>query len=319
MSNLGSIPLPQLQSAPRQAPEPEIEQQRSADGLQLACRVWKGKVGAPVILYLHGIEGHGQWFENTASVLNSKGMTVYAPDRRGSGLNARDRGHVSSYKMLIGDVNATLRRICQAHMGHPIIIWGNCWGAKLAAIISQDIDDKQAAKGSDEIGTLEQFPIAAIVLSSPAIFTKLDYDFKTKIEIATNHLMGGRRAMRKWSLPITPSMFTDNPAYLEYIEKDPLRLTEVTSTFLVESHKLSGLASKAAPRISKPIMILQPSNDQIVDIPKMEKWYAKIKSAEKSMRLFPDAGHSLDFDATWFKEYSHLVSEWLLARNPAVQ
>ncbi|MEZ4544216.1 MAG: hypothetical protein R3C24_09975 [Cyanobacteriota/Melainabacteria group bacterium] len=54
---------------------------RAEDGIQYSCRIWRGEVGAPVILYLHGIEGHSQWFDNAADYLNQKGMTIYAPDR----------------------------------------------------------------------------------------------------------------------------------------------------------------------------------------------------------------------------------------------
>ncbi len=296
-----------------------MEWVRADDGVQLMCRKWPGKVGAPVVLYLHGIEGHSQWFENTASVLNTKGMTIYAPDRRGSGMNSRDRGHLSSYKVFLSDVNQMLRRISQQHAGHPIIVWGNCWGAKAAAIVCQKVDTTKKKNDTEDIWRLESFPISALVLTSPAIFSKVDYDLRTKIEIAINHTMGGRRALRKWALPIRPAMFTNNPEYLEFIEKDPLRLSEVTSTFLVESYKLSKLAESAAGNISIPTLILQPEADQIVDVASLKKWNDKLRSTEKSMRLFPDAFHCLDFDANWFKEYTHLVSEWLLARAPAVE
>jgi alpha-beta hydrolase superfamily lysophospholipase len=258
------------------------------------------------------VEGHSQWFENTASILNSKGITVYAPDRRGSGMNSRDRGHVTSYKVFIDDLNAILRKICNQHMGHPIILWGNCWGAKVATLFAQE------SKGATEPGVPDSFPISALVLSSPAIYSRVDYDLKTKLEIAANAVLGDRRALRKWPIPLTTQMFTDNPAYIQYLEKDPLRLHEATATFFVESFKLSAMAEKAAANISMPVIILQPGNDVIVDTEKLSKWFAKLKSSDKTMRLFPDAQHCLDFDATWFKEYTHLISEWLLSRLPAV-
>jgi alpha-beta hydrolase superfamily lysophospholipase len=309
LKDLVSIPLPFIDG---QGKEPEHEWLRASDGSQLFCRIWRGKVGAPVVLYLHGIEGHSQWFENTATILNQKGITIYAPDRRGAGLNSRDRGHLSSYKVFIDDINGIMRKICNQHMGHPIILWGNCWGAKAASLFAQDL---KAASGE---GQPDLFPISALVLSSPAIFSKVDYDMKTKLEIAANHMMGDRRALRKWPIPLTTSMFTDNPVYLEYLEKDPLRLTEATATFFVESHKLGGMAEKAAANITKPLIILQAGNDAIVDTDKLSKWYSKVKSPDKTMRLFPDAYHCLDFDANWFKEYTHLISEWLMSRLPAV-
>src|SRR5690606_11116879 len=94
--------------------------------------------GKPVVLYLHGIEGHSQWFEQTASELNRKGFTVYAPDRRGAGMNRRDRGHMQSYKEFLSDVESFLVRIRNSHPAHPVALWGNCWGAKGAAVLSAE-------------------------------------------------------------------------------------------------------------------------------------------------------------------------------------
>lgn len=294
---------------------------RAEDGIQYSCRIWRGEVGAPVILYLHGIEGHSQWFDNAADYLNQKGMTIYAPDRRGSGLNARDRGHMNSYRDYVGDINDMLRRISQEHTGHPIVVWGHCWGAKGAVLVCQDMEKTgkgKEAKTRAEDMLSKGYPVCGLVLTCPAIYSRLDFDMKKKLTIAFNHFMGDRRAMRKWEIPLTASMLTDNPVYMNYIEEDPLRLKEVTSTFFYESHKLTTLAQKAAPKLSLPILILQAGADQIVDVPKVEGWLEKTRSEDKSMRIFPDASHSLDFDETWFKEYMHLVSGWLLARTPVV-
>jgi len=281
---------------------------RASDGSQVACRIWRGKVGQPVVLYLHGIEGHSQWFENTASVLNERGVTVYAADRRGAGLNARDRGHLASYKTLLADTEQMLRRIAQQHTGHALVIIGNCWGAKAASVICRQ--DYKGVDGPLNVG------VSGLVLTSPAIFTKIDFDWKTKATIGYYCLRGDRLQLKEWNIPITAQMFTNNQPYVEYIENDPLRLTKATSQFFFESNKLSKEAASASQQINLPLLILQSGNDQIVDIPKLEQWYAQVKSVDKQMRIFPDAAHSIDFDKVWFKDYTHLLGEWILARSP---
>lgn len=315
MKDLASIPLPELRSAPRSVKVPEVFWHKGSDGVQLGCRVWRGESGAPVVLYLHGIEGHGQWFENSASALNEKGITVYAPDRRGSGMNSRDRGHLSNYELYLDDIYQMLGRIMVDHPGHPLVVWGHCWGAKAAVIACR----KFAITSRDKEGeSWREFPISGLVLSCPALYTKIDFDIKTKLTIAFNHLMGDRRALRKFDIPVKSTMFTDNPTYIGYLEKDPMRLKEATCTFFYQSHLLSNLARKSASKLHLPIMILQGGSDQIVDIPSVEKWLARTSSTEKSMRIFPEAHHSIEFDETWFKEYIHLASGWVLARSPVV-
>ena len=117
--------------------QPQIERLDVSDGLSLVCRQWKGKSGMPVVLYLHGIEGHSGWFENTASLLNGRGITIIAPDRRGSGMNPRDRGNLASYKDYLNDLEVILRKIAFDYVGHPIIVLGHCWGAKAASLLVQ--------------------------------------------------------------------------------------------------------------------------------------------------------------------------------------
>ena len=44
------------------------------------------------IVYLHGIQSHGGWYEGSCAHLAAAGFPVYFLDRRGSGLNEQDRG-----------------------------------------------------------------------------------------------------------------------------------------------------------------------------------------------------------------------------------
>ena len=156
-------------------------------------------------------------------------------------------------------------------------------------------------------------------MTAPAIYTKVDYAMGTKFQIAYNTLLGGDAGShRKWPLPLEVDMFTDNPTYQGYLKRDPARLTEVTASFLIENLKISKLAEKAASRIEMPVLLLQGGSDRIVDVEKLQAWYAKIPSETKDLRIFPDSQHCLDFDANWFKEYTHVLTEWILARCPVV-
>lgn len=309
VKELASIPLPALNAASVALIEPQVEWMRAKDGAQLATRVWRGQVGQPVVLYLHGIEGHGQWFQNTASHLNRCGITVYAQDRRGSGLNSRDRGHLPSYKIFLADQEIMLRRIATQHAGHPLVLFGNCWGGKAASLIA--CDKYQSVDGPLNV------KLSGLVLTCPAIYTKVDFDTKTKLQIALDCLRGDRLAMRTTAIPLNPGMFTDNEAYLDYLMRDPLRLLEATSRFYFESFLLGLKAQKAAQSITLPTLIIQSGNDQIVDVPAVETWYQEIKAQNKTLRIFPDASHSIDFDAVWFRDYTTVLSEWLLARTVA--
>jgi acylglycerol lipase len=310
LKNLAAISLPALLPTEALYRAPLIEFVGAADDFELAYRHWPGTSGHCVVLYLHGIEGHSQWFENTASVLNERGMTIYAFDRRGSGLNSRDRGHMTSYKVFLDDNEILLERIADRHKGQPLVLMGNCWGAKAAAIVASH--DYRSVNGRQPVA------LAGLILTNPAIKTKVDFDLKTKLKIAYYSLRGDRHALKRLPIPLTTDMLTDNPTYVSYIEEDPLRLTEATAQFYVETFKLTLLAQSKARQIGLPLLILQSGKDQIVDVQALERWYARCPSPKKFWRLFPEAAHSLDFDSHCGQEYIDVLTAWLLERTPLV-
>ena len=84
---------------------PEFQDWHMSDGYLLRGRVWLGRSPTrAVILYLHGIQSHGGWFEGSASRLAQAGLAVLLPDRRGSGRNQIARGHTPSAGRLLADV-----------------------------------------------------------------------------------------------------------------------------------------------------------------------------------------------------------------------
>lgn len=281
---------------------------RGADGYEMTCRLWRGKESEPVILYIHGIEGHSQWFENTASNLNERGITVLAPDRRGSGMNFRERGHLSSYRVLLADIEIMLAELTRDYPEQPLILVGGCWGAKACAYMARE--DYVSQTG------LPISRLAGLALICPAIETIVDVSFGTKCGIAINHL--SRAGTEKsFAIPLTPDMFTEDSKYLEFIENDRLRLREATADFFVESLKLTFLARAAATRIKMPLLVMQTDADRIVNAEKIKSWYGKSASGNKQIRVFKKAAHSLDFDSAVFDEYVSMLGDWLIERGRA--
>ena len=277
----------------------------------LACRVWHGLPDGSVVLYLHGIEGHSQWFEPTARVLNERGMTVYAPDRRGSGLNPEERGHLVSLQIFVADVELLLRHIRRKHPSQPIFLFANCWSAKAAAVI--------ASRNHSYIDQAEPVKLSGMIMTCPAIVTSADFDFITKLKIAFHSFSGNQASRRTWPIPLTTEMLTDNPSYIDFLHNDPLRLKFATASFFRETFVLGLLAQNSAKQIDLPLLLLQAENDRIVNVQKTRKWFEQVGSTDKVWRLYSNATHSLDFDANWFNDYTNVLTEWLLNRTEATR
>ncbi len=65
-------------------------QRSSATGLWE--RVWSVPECRAVVVMLHGIQSHSGWYEGSGEHLAQAGVSVLAPDRRGSGMNGEARG-----------------------------------------------------------------------------------------------------------------------------------------------------------------------------------------------------------------------------------
>jgi alpha-beta hydrolase superfamily lysophospholipase len=270
----------------------------TSDGIAHPVRFWGANPGSPIAVYLHGIEGHSQWFENTALELNKQGIAVYAPDRRGAGLSAQASGDISSYKRLVDDIGEIVQEIVRRHPGSPIFLIGNCWGGKLALTLA----------GADQ-GKL----IKGLILTSPAVATQVDVTFGTKLKIALSYLFGGRRY---FDIPLTPEHFTDNPPYLEYVAGDPLRLKRATARFFVQSLMLTAACKRASRSLPIPVLVVQSGRDAIVHLQRLQRWFSTIGSADKTLKIFTSAAHSLDFEANP-TEYQMLLADWINSNSRA--
>ncbi len=305
--NVSSSPLP-LQSLASgeklQRPAESSIEVFKLKGADIHLRLFPAPETRAVAVYLHGIEGHSLWFANTAQVLNASGIAVYAPDRRGAGLNFSERGHVDRAETLVEDVEFFLKIVAERNPSKPLILIGNCWGAKVAAII--------AAKTKKETTAGPIPKLDGLVLICPAIKTKPDLSLWSKLSIVAALISGQTKA--QLPIPLTCSMFTDNPVFLHYIEKDPLRLSHASKAFYFASFILSLKSAGSASSIKIPTLVLQSDRDEIVDVAGIDSWFSKIAAQDKTLKKYSGALHSMDFDKRHFFDYASDLKDWIIAR-----
>ena len=93
------------------SPAPHIDFYSAADGYRCAVRVWKAERPVGRVVWVHGIISHGGWYFGSCRHLAAAGLEVHFLDRRGSGLNAADRGHVDRWETWVRDVEIYLERL----------------------------------------------------------------------------------------------------------------------------------------------------------------------------------------------------------------
>jgi len=266
-----------------------IGQYAAGDGTTLKYRSWiRGDSGA--LVYLHGIESHSEWFSECAEKICAAGISVYALDRRGSGMNNDQRGHCSDYHLLIKDVADFAEGILRQHP--RLHLAGLSWGGKLAVAV--DIF----------------FPgvFSSLSLISPGIFPRVAPGASERLKIALDVLL---RPGALHPIPITDEMFTSLPARLEYIRKDPLRLHHVTAAFYLQSVRIDRILKKHHYQWSAPTQLLLAENDAIVDNRRLQEMFRSLQAQPKEALLYEGCNHSLQFEkpeqvaddvARWIKE-----------------
>jgi acylglycerol lipase len=307
LDSLSPIDLPEKFANCSSFSKGNLVVEQSWDESSLKGRAWIGTPHRSVILYLHGIEGHGQWFEYTASELNKLGLTIYAIDRRGSGLNLESRGHLHSYRTYLKDVEHMLRQLDSKHPKQPIILFANCWSAKAAALIAKSSYVYHDGK--------KPVPLSGLIMTNPALATKVDFGVSTKLAIALAVLRGGNHSWQTWPIPLTTEMLTSNPIFQDFLRRDPLRLKNATANFYAETFKLGVLSYFSAPAIDLPTLIIQSEKDAIVDVRFVRNWFSRLSSAEKKFLTLSEATHSLDFDQQVFHDYVLALSAWIEERE----
>jgi acylglycerol lipase len=255
----------------------ELKNYRAADGTDIYYRQWNSDSDRGVLVYLHGIKSHTGWFTDTADKLNQRGFTIYALERRGSGVNKTDRGYVENYNVLIDDLKGALELIRKENPENKIYLMGLCWGGKLAVAFA----------------SLWQDMIDGLILVTPAIKARVDLTFPQKLDVLVSNFI---RPRKLFNIPIEDELFTKNPKYLEFIKSDQMKLTKATARFFFETAMLDMYNNGAAPKITVPILLLLAGNDLVVNTVEVRRWFGKTSTNDKTLKVYEGSCHSLEFE-----------------------
>jgi len=261
-----------------------------SDGYRAFYRYWPGSRGA--ILYLHGIQSHGLWFERSARHLASAGYAVMVPDRRGSGRNTRARGDVTSYRRWLADL-AEMSQYLADQTGHQRVhLVGVSWGGKLAGAFARYLPTRPAS----------------MTLVAPGIYPAVDLPGATKLHIA---LAAVARSSRPFPIPLNdPSLFTANVEWQRFISSDIRRLTWVTARFFWHSCLLDRPVRKCDRRFPFPVRLVLAEHDRIIDNCRTLELFRSWRAVAKRLTYYHNASHTLEFEPDPGEYFSDLV-EWI--------
>jgi len=270
-----------------------------SDGYALRGRVWPpgDDTRDRAIIYLHGIQSHGGWFEWSASRLAQNGTAVILPDRRGSGLNATDRGDAPSSERWLDDIDELATWAQREFGARTFDLVGVSWGGKPALAWALRRPER----------------VERLLLIAPGLFPAVDVGVRARFQIGRSLLGGGRRM---FPIPLNnPELFTDDPKGRAFIAKDPLKLTHATARFFWHSTRLDRrLLRSPAGALSAEVTLLLAGRDRIIrNAPTQEK-IRRLSANRAHVITFSEGVHTLEF-GTETSRFDEIIGHWGDART----
>ena len=248
------------------------------------------------IVFIHGIQSHGGWYETSCKKFAQAGYRVLFLDRRGSGLNEVSRGDSPSFRTLLDDLKEFLQYQRKEIVGStPLILGAISWGGKIA--FGLEIRMANLVDG--------------FILLAPGFCPKIQPTRKERFFIALGSLFSPRRL---FNIPLNdPELFTSNPAAQKFLKEDPLALRKATARFLLDSVRLDFYLRIFRTKISKPILLLIAGQDKIIDNEKTIAFVKRFASGSLTVRDYPEAHHTFEFEPEPQKHIEE-IEEWLQAQ-----
>jgi len=271
----------------------------ASDGVDLHYLCWSSRRSPPraVIIFLHGIASHAGWSGEPAADLNRQGVTVYGPDRRGSGRSGGPRGHLDRYGRALDDVEEMVRLVSSEHRTTPVFLAASSWAAKLAVVYA-----------AQRPGSL-----SGLLLLGPGLLPKVNLSLPQQLGVVVGHLVAPTAGL---PIPLTPELYTANRPYVNFIRGDRLRLLEATTRFFWETARLDRQRGRASVRLNLPLLVLQGEDDKMMDVTKTRRWFSRLAVEDKTYVAYPGAGHTLDFEPDRRRYLADMLA-WLSDRLPS--
>jgi alpha-beta hydrolase superfamily lysophospholipase len=281
-----------------------IEEFTAGDGYRWRYRRFcpRGALVRAEVVFIHGIQSHGGWYEYSSARLAEAGFAVSFLDRRGCGLNAQGRGDAPSFRRLLDDLAEFLGKAPRsARRGHtvarlPLFLAAISWGGKLAVALER------------------RHPglIDGLILLCPGFFPRVYPSLGERLKILGARLF---RPRKLFTMPLNdPELFTATPRWQQFLRDDPLRLHQATARLLVESARLDGYLRFAAKYVHVPVLVLLAENDRIIHNLRTRAYVERFATPDKQIIEYPRAHHTLEFEAEpeWF---INDLKTWLASRT----
>ncbi|WP_058486660.1 alpha/beta hydrolase [Defluviitalea phaphyphila] len=229
-----------------------------------------------IILISHGYGEHSGHYTELANFLIKNKYGVYGIDHRSHGRSEGVRGHIDSFFEFTSDFHELVSIIKKEHPNTPIFTFGHSMGGLISFAYAL-IYKKDNIKGQIFSG-----PALGAPWGLYRVPTKL-YEIlgKTIPKAKIYNIIKGKRVSR-------------NIKYVSEFKKNPFDLRYSTVSLLSEFlYKGMSWVQDNAENYDIPCLFLHGKADRIIPYHRTSEIYNKIKSEDKTLKLYENCYHEL--------------------------
>lgn len=248
---------------------------KGSDKLGITGRSWRPETEAKaVICLIHGMGEHVGRYEHVAEFFVNNGIAVMGLDQRGHGKSEGKRGHVSSYEVLLDQIDLLLAEAEAAFPNLPKIVYGHSMGGNLV------INHSLRRPDTSTVAYIVTSPWLELAFTPP----KLQMQMGKMVRSILPGLVQDSK--------LDPKLVARDEAVVKAYADDPLVHSKISIKFYFAIHESGIWAIENASKLTKPMLLMHAGDDQVT-------------SADASQRFAGRAGSKVKFKK--WKDFYHEI------------
>ena len=247
---------------------------RASDGARIHITAWHAPAPRAALLLSHGLGEHAGRYASLAAALVERGITVLAPDHRGHGRSAGQRGHVDRFSRYAEDFEA-FRAAATAGLpaGLPVFALGHSLGGLVV------IRWMQAHR---------EVPVRGVILSAPLLGVALQ---APRWKLALSGVLSRWLPRVPFSSGVDAEKLSTDEAYVRSYRDDPLVHSRITPRLYTELMAATEAAFVECEVLrAPPILVLIPGDDRVVSSEAVARFAARLPG-EVTVHHYPGFRH----------------------------
>ena len=245
------------------------------------------------LLVVHGVREHSGRYMNVVNHLVPSGYGVYGIDHIGHGKSDGERVYVERFQDYTRTLKKYFHMIREWQPERPIFLIGHSMGGLISAAFLLEHQDE----------------LSGAVLSAPSIKVS---DNTSQAVIFVGKLLSIMMP-QAGLIKLDAEGVSRDPAVVEAYVNDPLVHTgKITARLGAEILKTMQRVTEEATKIRLPIMIVQGSDDKVVDPRGAQLLYDLVTSEDKTIKIYDGLYHEV-FNEPEHEQVLNDVKTWLEA------